>query len=145
MHRGARIVVTTAQGRQVFAVTGVRRDGDPAASVSPARLTLVTAGGPSYLPSGLVRVDADLVGTPVPALPLRPVALAASEQPLAGDRGALVGLVLWTQGLVLTACLVVWMSVRWGRRQAWIVGVPALGAVGIAVAASAAQLLPNLT
>jgi hypothetical protein len=105
----------------------------------------VTAGGPSYLPAGVVRVDADLVGTPVSARALRPVALAAAEQPLAGDSGALIGLVLWTQALVLVACLVVGMSVRWGRRQAWIVGVPALGVIAVAVAASAAQLLPNLT
>jgi hypothetical protein len=145
LRAGSLITVTTGQGRQEFRVIGIRRSGDALPSPAASRLTLLTADGPSYLPSGVVRVDADLVGDPKPAAPLRPVALSVAEQPLAADHGALVGLVLWTQALVLAACLVVWMAVRWGRRQAWIVGVPALGAIGVTVASFAAQLLPNLT
>jgi hypothetical protein len=34
--------------------------------------------------------------------------------------------------------------VRWGRWQAWIVGVPVLLAVGLAVADLASSFLPNL-
>jgi len=142
---GVQLTVTTGQGRHTYRVTGVRRAGDPLPPASPARITLVTASGPAFLPSGALRVDADLTSTAVPMAPLRPVALTPAERPLAGDSGALLGLVLWGQALVVAACLVVWMTVRWGRRQAWLVGVPILAALGIAVAASAAQLLPNLT
>ncbi|GAC1611882.1 MAG: sortase [Mycobacteriales bacterium] len=145
LRRGAAIIVTTGQGRQRFAVTDVRRAGDPTPPVAAARLSLVTATGPAFLPSGLLIVDADLVSPAVSAFSLRPVDLRAAERPLAGDSGALIGLVLWGQALLLAACLVVWMSARWGRRQSWLVGAPLLGALGVAVAASAAQLLPNLT
>lgn len=145
LRRGALFHVTTGQGRHEYRVLGVRRSGDPAPIGGGPRLTLVTATGPAYLPSGVLLVDTALVSAPVPAAPLRPIAMTGSEGPLAGDRTALVAMVLWGQGLVLAACLVVWMGVRWGRRQAWLVGVPLLGALGLVVASSAARLLPNLT
>ena len=145
LQRGTRLTITTGQGKHTYTVTGVRRAGDPLPPASASRVTFVTASGPAFLPSGALRVDADLTSPVLPMAPLRPVALTDAERPLAGDRSALFGLVLWGQALVGAACLVVWMTVRWGRRQAWLVGVPLLAALGVAVAASAAQLLPNLT
>jgi sortase A len=55
-----------------------------------------------------------------------------------------VPLVLWGMCLVAAAIGVGWLGQRWGRRQAWIVGVPVLGFFGLAVADQAVQLLPNL-
>ena len=146
---GRIITVTTGQGRHDYRVSGVRRAGDPApAPLAPGagRLTLVTASGPSFLPAGTVRVDADLLGAtqPAPARVLGAASLLSAESPLAGDRSVLTALLLWSQALLLAACAVAWARVRWGLRQTWVVGVPVLTAIGLAVAHSAAGLLPNL-
>lgn len=143
-HVGDRFTVTTAQGRHSYRVVDVRAGGDPPPPVA-SRVTLLTATGPSFAPSGVVRVDADLTSAVVPMAPLRPVALSRADRPLAGDIDALLGLLLWALALVFAACLVVWMAARWGRRQSWLAGVPVLGALGLAVASYVAQLLPNLT
>ena len=144
---GDTVRVTTGQGVQEYRVLGVRRAGDqlppPATS---GRLTLVTAAGPPFVPSGALRVDADLVG-PAQAPPLRKVAtgtLPSAEQALAGDRGGLVALLLLSQVLLLAACGCTVVRARWGARQAWVVGVPVLGVLGLAVAHHASALLPNL-
>jgi hypothetical protein len=144
-HAGDRFTVTTAQGRHAYRVVDVRAATDPLPPPAVSRVTLLTATGPSFAPSGVVRVDADLTSAVAPMAPLRPAALSRAERPLAGDTDALGGLVLWGLALVLAACVVVWMAARWGRRQSWLVGVPVLGALGLAVASSVAQLLPNLT
>jgi sortase A len=146
--RGTRLTVTTGQGTFAYAVTGTRRAGDPVPPLpaGAGRLTLVTASGPAYVPSGVVRVDAALVGKPQPAPPavLGAGSLLASERPFAGDRAALVPLVLWSQALLLAGLAFTWARARWGRRQAWLAGVPVLVALGLAVAGATARLLPNL-
>lgn len=146
---GRVITVTTGQGEAAYRITGVRRAGDPVpppVAAGGGRLTLVTATGLPYLPSGTVRVDADLVtdAQPSPPRPVTAGQLGPEDKPLAGDRGVLVGLVLWSQLLLLAACGFAWARVRWGVRQAWVVGVPVLAAVGLATAHAAAGLLPNL-
>ncbi|WP_278259716.1 sortase [Nocardioides convexus] len=48
VRRGARVVVTTAQGRFTYDVTGIRREGDPSPAppgAGASRLTLITAAG----------------------------------------------------------------------------------------------------
>ena len=149
LHAGDPITVTTGQGVSTFRVLDVRRAGDPqpaAAAAGAGRLQLITATGPAFQPTGVLRVDADLtspvLGTP-PALSGVPP-LAKAEQPLQGDASVLTVLVLWSQALLVAAGLVAWARVRWGLWQAWIVGVPLLATLGIAVADRAAQLLPNL-
>lgn len=148
LRRGTVLRITTGQGRQEFEVVAVRRDGEPAAPLAPgrSRVTLVTADGPAFVPSGVVRVDADLRGpaTPAPARALAAGALPPSEQALAGDRTGLVGLLLLAQALLLVACAAAWARARWGARQAWVVGVPALTLLGLAVAHQTSVLLPNL-
>lgn len=147
LRTGSELTVTTAQGRFTFRVVGVRRGGSagpPALQAGAGRLTLVTADGPPYLPDQVVRVDADLVGDAAPTPGRVVIPLAEAEGALAGDRSSLVGLLLWTQALLAAACGVAWLSARWGLRQAWVVGVPVLAVLGVAVSASAVQLLPNL-
>jgi hypothetical protein len=144
---GQQFKVTTGQGPSEFKVVDVRRPGDPIPpelSPAKARLTLITTSGNAYLPQDLLRVDAVLVNDD-DALPTGSV---AGSQPgdaaLSTDRSAWMSLVLWGQALVLAAIAVTWLRVRWGGRQAWLVGSPVLLALGLAVADTAARLLPNV-
>jgi LPXTG-site transpeptidase (sortase) family protein len=149
LRAGDDITVTTGQGVFAFEVLGVRRAGDP---VPPplergrARLSLVTADGAAFLPSGLVRVDADLVGDAVggarPAVPNG--ALPPSEQALGTDTSTLWALALWLQALTIVAVAGVWAWHRWGRPQTWIVFTPLVLLVGLGTAGELARLLPNL-
>lgn len=141
--------VTTSQAKQSFRVLGVRRAGDPLPVALPAgasRLVLETADGSPYFPQGVVRVDADLT-SPVQAAPRRLfgyASLPAAEKELGVDTGALVPLVLKAEALVLAAVAVAFARQRWGRRQAWLAGLPVLLALGFTVADEVARLLPNL-
>ncbi|WP_410597424.1 sortase [Amycolatopsis sp. lyj-23] len=145
---GDLITVTTGQGKHQFEVMGVRHANDPQ-PVAPAkgqgRLTLITADGPPYLPTDVLRVDAKLLTPAVPAEGAVPgFALPAREQALEGDATALVPLVVWGLLLALAAAGVVFVHQRVGRWHAWVIGVPVLGALGVTVADQAASLLPNL-
>ncbi|MEV8345193.1 sortase [Streptomyces niveus] len=149
MRRGETFTVSTGQGRHTYRVLGVRRAGDPQPPVLAAgkgRLTLITGDGSAFLPDGLLRVDADLVSAVQPAVaPLYSTgSLPADERPMAGQTSAWVPLVLWGQGLLLAAAALAWTRARSGRREAWVVGIPVLGALGFVVADQAARLLPNL-
>jgi sortase A len=145
---GQVFTVTTGQGVARYRVIDERLAGDqvPRYSAKQGRLILVTAAGPAFAPDGVLRVDANLISKPQPAAPMLVSAadLAADEQLLGTDSLALVPLVLWGMCLVAAAIGVGWLGQRWGRRQAWIVGVPVLGFLGLAVADQAVQLLPNL-
>lgn len=146
---GDQLVVTTGQGRHVYRVTAVRRAGDPlpdAPAKGKGRLTLMTADGPPFLPTDVVRVDAELV-TPAQEASARlpAAALPANEETLAHDSSALIPLVLWGQLLLAAAVGCVWVRHRVGGWQAWVIAVPVLLAVGVQVAdQAAAALLPNL-
>ncbi len=147
--KGETFQVTTGQGVSVYRVLGVRRAGDPQPQPPEpghGRLVLVTADGPTYTPTGVLRVDADLVTKPFPA-PQRVIsagAIPAAERPMAGDPSVWVAMVLWAQALVLAVLGLAWARARWGRWQTWVVAVPVLAALGLAVAGQASQLLPNL-
>lgn len=140
---GDEVRVLTGQGDQVFRVTGVRTDRDPAPALEGAQLALVTAGGAPLAPQGTVVVDAALVGAPAAAAPRGPAPRAA-ELPLAGDSTAAYPLVLLAQALLLAVVLLTWARARWGRRQAWLVGVPVLTFLVLSTGGTAARLLPNL-
>ncbi|RMB87748.1 sortase [Streptomyces shenzhenensis] len=152
LHRlpaGTEIEMTTGQGKATYRVTGVRREGDPlpaALKDNEGRLTLTTAEGGPYTPSGTLRVDATLTSDVQPAPP-RPLALGwvgDSEQAFGIEGAAWLPVFLWSQGLFLAALLTMAAYRAWGRWQTWIVGVPVLAAFGLAVSGAAARLLPNL-
>ncbi|MFB7738566.1 sortase [Streptomyces sp. NPDC056112] len=146
---GDRFTVTTGQGAAKYQVVGVRRAGDPAPAPlasGQGRLVLATATGPSYMPGGILRVDADLVSAPfeTPAAVIRSGTLPESEQPLARPAGVPWPLVMWLQALLVAAVAAVWTWHRWGRHQTWIVFAPVVAVLGLQVATRTTELLPNL-
>jgi LPXTG-site transpeptidase (sortase) family protein len=149
LHVGSKIVVTTQQGVSSFKVIDLRRGGDPTPpklGSGKGRLTLITASGTPFMPSGSLRVDADLttdpMTTPPTVIPFN--GLPRSEQAMATDSTTLWALVLWLQALVIIAVAIVWSWTRWGRHQTWIVFLPLTALVGFFVADQFARLLPNL-
>jgi LPXTG-site transpeptidase (sortase) family protein len=145
--RGDLISVTTGQGKHQYEVMGVRHANDPqpAPVKGQGRLTLVTADGPPYLPTDVLRVDARLLTPAMAAAGTLPgFALADSEQALSGDSSTLVPMVIWGLLLALAAAGVVYVHQRIGRWHAWVIGVPLLGALGVTVADQVASLLPNV-
>jgi sortase A len=146
---GDLIKVTTGQGVARFAVLDVRRAGDAGPSVPGAhegRMLLMTATGAAYVPAGVLRVDAKLTSPVQPAGPvgLTAAQLPADEKVLQGQPGAWLPIVLWAQALLAASVGFVWARLRWGRWQAWLVGVPVLAALGLAAADSVIRLLPNV-
>lgn len=146
---GTRFELTTAQGKSVYEVTGIRRAGDELPAPpgrGQGRLTLITATGGPYTPSGVLRVDARLItpAQPHPPRDLRSGWIAASEQALAGDAGAWLAVFLWTQGLLVVALVTVVAYRVWGRWQTWICAGPLLAALGLADSRAITALLPNL-
>lgn len=146
---GDEVKVTTGQGVSRYEVTASRAAGDPQPAVPPprgGRLTLATAAGPAFRPTGVLWVDADLaVGSaPVPGRPLRVGSVPGTERPMASDPSTLWALVFWLQALVLVAVGGMWSWARWGRHQTWIVFAPVTAAVGLATAGQLVRLLPNL-
>ncbi|WBB63552.1 sortase [Streptomyces sp. WMMC500] len=149
LEAGDEIEVITGQGRHTYRVTGQREAGDPIpapATEGEGRLTLITATGGPYTPRGLLRVEAELTSDvqPRPAQVIDSGMISEAEEPLEGDPSAWVEILLWSQLLLVVAGAVTWAYRSWGRWQAWITGVPVLGAVGIALAGCLTRLLPNL-
>jgi LPXTG-site transpeptidase (sortase) family protein len=146
---GARMVITTGQGASTFKVIAKRHKGDPrppGVGVGKGRLTLMTARGAAFVPSGILYVDADLTTTTqdTPPRVISTNQLPRAELPLATDTGTLWALVLWLQALVVISVGIVWSWTRWGRHQTWIVFLPVTALVGFFVADQFARLLPNL-
>ena len=141
------ITVTTGQAVSRFKVIDVRHAGDPVPQElidSPASLVLITSDGSAYLPQDVVRVDAVLVD-PARVQPEGPVGAAVpADRELASDPSGWIPLVFWGQALVLAAIAVTWLRSRWGVRQSWLVGVPVLLVLGLAIADTAVRLLPNV-
>jgi LPXTG-site transpeptidase (sortase) family protein len=145
---GAIFAVTTGQGVTRYRVLDVRRVGDVVPPLTPGkgRLILVTADGPPFAPTGVVRVDADTISAPKPApqMVVSSAGIEPSELVFGTEPIAWVPLVLWAQALVLAAVGISWLGSRWGRWQTWTVAVPVLGYFGLAVADQVTRLLPNL-
>lgn len=146
---GDEFTVTTAQGEWEYAVLGVRREADPIPpplAEGGSRLVLVTAAGGAFMPSGVLRVDADLVGTAVggAARAYTEASLPAAERLMAGDPSTLWALALWLIALAGVATGAAWAWHTWGRAQAWVTCFPLLFLVALAASGEAARVLPNL-
>ncbi|RZS91195.1 LPXTG-site transpeptidase (sortase) family protein [Motilibacter rhizosphaerae] len=149
---GDTILVTTGQGPAkgqqpfTYVVQDLRRAGDPIPQLQPhtGRLTLVTTDGPWWAPSGVLRVDAQLQGTPVPRSAKVLEDVPDDEKPFGRDSSALTPLLLWSQALLLVAAGFAWLRLRWDGWHAWLAGVPVLAYVALSTAHEAARLLPNI-
>jgi LPXTG-site transpeptidase (sortase) family protein len=149
LKRGARITITSGEGVSTYRVIDVRRAGQPrppALRTNQGRVTLETATGAPFVPSGALYVDADQVspvllstGTGVPA-----GALPADERPMATETSSLWALVLWLEALIVVAVAAVWSWYRWGHVQTWVVFVPLIALVGYYLSGQITRLLPNL-
>jgi len=98
--------VTTGQGVSTYRVIDVRRANDPLPpdlTVNQGRLTLMTADGNAFIPTDVLRVDAELISkvqpTPARLFDVNP----PNESALAGEPAAWMPLVLWAQALALAA------------------------------------------
>ena len=118
----------------------------PAPSTATGRLTLVSTTGLPFFPDRIIRVDADLVTTanPAPLPVIYPASLTSAERLLGtDDSGWLPLLLLLELGVVAVILALIGMR-RWGRLQTWVVAVPVLLAIGIALAETVVILMPNL-
>ena len=149
LHRlrsGDQITVTTGLGTSTFSVVDLRTAGDPVPPLGDgvARLTLVTATGAPFLPSGVLRVDADLSGNARTPPPLVLTSVSASEAPMGTDTSTLWVLAFFLQALILASVAAVWSWRRWGRIQTWIVFFPLFVLLGYYASDQFIRLLPNL-
>jgi sortase A len=147
LKKGAAITVVTQAGTATFGVVDVHPAGARVLGPVPgtSRLTLGTASGTPYAPSGAVWVDADKVGRPLPSYQPLLRTVPADEQPLGTDTGSLWVFLLGLE--VLAAALVVagWSRRRFGHAQAWIVFTGPVLLIGLFLADQLARFLPNLT
>jgi sortase A len=146
---GTPVTVTTAQGQFRYAVTGVRREGDPmpaAPAAGTGRLTLMTMAG-SHAGLGaaqILYVDADLAEGAAPA---GPTSLRDPDDRMlaAGlDTVTLAFLALSLQLLLVTSAGFVWAWSRWSRTAAWIAGAPCVLAALWLASSIGSRLLPGL-
>jgi sortase A len=124
---GDRIRVTTGQGTTTYRVRDVRVRAaeDAAAFVADPRSLLLVTAHRSPLSTERVVVRADAVGDLFPAGsrdgrgPVTGVELGTE-----GDATAAVGILVWTQLLVLAGAGAVVLQRRWGRQAAWLLAGP---------------------
>jgi sortase A len=146
---GDMITAITGQGVSHYRVSGVRFAGDPqpaALAAGKGRLTLVSATGLPYLPFGVIRVDATLVGKPfvTPNPVLLVGSLTDAELPLASDPSGWLPLTFLLEGAVLALVLFSLAFRRWGRWQTWVVALPVSLLLGAGIGEQVMVLLPNL-
>lgn len=146
---GTEILATTGQGTSTYRVMGIRYAGEPAPAPPGAgegRLILVSARGLPFVPSGVVYVDAELVGEALPtgARQTTLATLRPSEKQFGVDDSTVWALVFALQFVVAAELALLWVLPRVGPRKAWMVFTPILllGAVWVAIQLN--LLLPNL-
>jgi sortase A len=139
---GDEISVVTGQGRSTYRVADYGTGDKPAPDTDPNRLVLET-GDSSLFSTGFEMVTADLVTAPQPNPGGWPTP-SAQEAPLAGDTGAVLPLVLWSQALLLILIGAAVGARRWSPWPTLLCAVPAALAVTWCVYENAAILLPNL-
>jgi sortase A len=148
LRKGATIDVVTGAGQlATFRVVDVHRAGARVLGPVPgtSRLTLGTASGPAFMPTGVVWVDADKVGRTLPSYQPLVRTVPADEQPLGSDPGSIWYLALAIEGLIAVVVLAGWSWRARGHAQTWIVFTAPALLVGLVVADQLARLLPNLT
>jgi len=148
LRAGDTIHTTTGIGTSTFKVIDVRRAGDPVPPVlkpGSARLILVTATGAPFLPSGVLRVDADIQGSAEPDSSMVLTSVGKSELPLGTDTSQLWGLAFVLEALLVVSIAAAWLWRTWGRVPTWIVLAPLVALLLWTLQGQVTRLLPNLT
>ncbi|MFE7846309.1 sortase [Microbacterium sp. NPDC057407] len=146
---GDEFTIITGQGEHRFEVIGLRYAGDPSPpplTAGESRVILTTARGAPYLPTGIARVDAQLVSDVQPAGPrqTRFTTLSPSQTAMAGDTSMAWALVFALQFLVVVEIAAVWAYRNVGARRTWIVFAPLTMLASLWVTGEIVRLLPNL-
>jgi sortase A len=146
---GDQFTVITGQGESKFEVIGLRYAGDPAPAplqAGKSRLILETARGAAFVPTGVARVDAQLVSTTFPAGKRQTTYanLAPEHREMATDMSTVWALVFALQFLIAIEVALIWAYPRVGWRRAWIVFVPLFTVATLLIADQVVRLLPNL-
>ncbi|MCU1530274.1 MAG: hypothetical protein JWP75_4037 [Frondihabitans sp.] len=149
LQNGQRFTVVMGQGACTYQVVDRRVAGDQAPKAltgRQGRVTLTTATGGRFSPTGTLLIDADLVSKayPRPAVVFPSGALPASEQSMGSDTSGLFPLVLLLELLLGVVIAATWLWRRWGRWQTWLVATPILLTFGLFAATDLNLLLPNL-
>lgn len=146
---GDTFTIITGQGEHEFEVIGLRYAGDPSPPplrAGESRVILTTARGVPYAPSGIARVDAQLVSEPQPAgvRQTRFATLPPSHAAMAGDTSMAWALVFALQFLIIVEVIAVWAYRNLGPRRTWIVFLPLTMLAGLWVTGELVRLLPNV-
>lgn len=146
---GDKFTVFTGQGKQTFSVIGVRYAGDlapPSPKAGVSRLILESARGPAFMPTGVVRVDAQRDGAGKdPGVRQTSFATLPPEQKSMGtDTTTAWALVFALQFFIVAELAAVWAFRRIGAQKMWVVFAPVLLLAGLFVADQVTRFLPNL-
>lgn len=146
---GDTFTITTGQGEHEYEVIGLRYAGDPSPprlQAGESRVILTTARGVPYIPTGIARVDAQLVSEPQPAgmRQTRFATLPPSDVAMAGDSSMAWALVFALQFLVVVEVFAVWAYRNLGARRTWIVFLPLTMLASLWVSGEIVRLLPNM-
>jgi len=149
LQNGDRFTVTMGQGSCTYQVVGERTAGDHAPQPPTGRggaLTLVTATGYPYAPTGVLRIDTALVSDSfdAPGVVFPAGSLPAAEEPMGVDYTQTLPLLIFGEILVGLAIGAVWLWRTWGRAPAFIVITPLALAALFLTARYIDLMLPNL-
>jgi sortase A len=149
LQNGDRFTVTMGEGRCTYQVTGQRLAGQKAPTPPSGKagaLTLVTATGYPFMPSGVLRIDATLVGKSysAPNVTIPTGALPAAELALGTDSQQLFPLTMLLEALVALAIVAALLWRRWSPLKTFIVATPVALALTLLTAQNLDLLLPNL-
>lgn len=146
---GTKIDFITGQGKSTYEVLGVRYQGDyqlPQIGSGEGRLMLLTSRGAPFLPTGVLRLDAKLVSTPLPvgAVVSNIYTMPPQEREMGFDLRFGWALVLSLQLLLGVLVVFVLVRPRISRPQAFLVFVPVILFSSFLVFDQVVKVLPNL-
>jgi LPXTG-site transpeptidase (sortase) family protein len=149
LKKGDKVVAYTGQGKSNYVVTAIRYAGDKGLApvkAGTSTLVLTSATGQFFVPSRIIRVDAELVGNAY-ASGLRVTKwgnIGPESRELGIDTSSLWALSLVLLALLIIEVLALWSARRFGLAKTWIVFTPLLTLSFILFADQVTRLLPNL-
>jgi LPXTG-site transpeptidase (sortase) family protein len=149
LSKGDVFTVYTGQGKSEYQVSGMRKAGDE--GLAPVRagtnqLVLTAAEGEFFSPTGVVRVDAELIGTAFET-GLRTTKwgeIPAESRELGIDTRFVWVLLIDLIVLLIVQVAAIWFASRFGRVKTWLAFAPGLILVLVLTIDQTTRLLPNL-